>query len=71
MGYDFIISVHDVTNKVLSRDSIFCVNLFMWPKFGNSSTSVREVIVTSILQGLDQKNHFFLTGGLGSSSVIH
>ena len=31
----------------------------MWPKFGNSSISVREVIITSILQGFDHKNHFF------------
>ena len=30
----------------------------MWPKFGNSNISVREVIITSILSGFDQKNHF-------------
>ena len=28
----------------------------MWPKFGNSSISVREVVITSILYGFDQKN---------------
>ena len=48
-GYDVIISVHDVTNKILSRDSNYNVNVVMWPKFGNSSISVREVIITSIL----------------------
>ena len=48
-GYDVIISVHDVTNKVLSRDSNYNVNVAMWSKFGNSSISVREVIITSIL----------------------
>ena len=31
----------------------------MWPKFGNSNSSMREVIITSIWQGFDQKNHFF------------
>ena len=30
----------------------------MWPKFGNSSISTREVIITSILSGFDQKSQF-------------
>ena len=49
IGYDVIISVYDVTNKILSCDSIYIVNVVMWPKFGNSSTSMREFIITSIL----------------------
>ena len=48
-GYDLIISVHEVTNKILSRDLHYNVNVDMWPKFGNSSISVREAIITSIL----------------------
>ena len=48
-GYDVIISVDDVTNKILSRDSNYIVDVSMWPKFGNSSISLREVITTSIL----------------------
>ena len=48
-GYDVIILVDDVTNKFLSRDSNYIVDVFMWPKFGNSSISMREVITTSIL----------------------
>ena len=48
-GYDVITSVYDVTRKILSRDSDYIVDLVMWPKFGNSSISVREVIITSIL----------------------
>ena len=48
-AYDAIIFVHDVTNTILSRDSNYIVNVVMWPKFGNSSISVREVIITSIL----------------------
>ena len=48
-GYDVIIPVDDVTNKILSRDSNYVVVVFMWLKFGNSSISMREVIPTSIL----------------------
>ena len=48
-GYDVIISVHDVNNKILSCDSNYIVDVAMWPKSGNSSVSMREVIVTSIL----------------------
>ena len=47
--YDVIVSVDDVTNKILSRDSHCIVDMFMWPKFGNCSTSMTEVITTSIL----------------------
>ena len=47
--YAVVIVVHDVTNKILSRDSNFIVDMVMWPKFGNSSFSMREVIITSIL----------------------
>ena len=47
--YDVKISVDDVPNKALSRDSNYIVDAFMWPKFGNSSISMREVITTSIL----------------------
>ena len=37
--YDVIISVHDVTVKILSRDSNYIVDVVMWPKFDNSSIS--------------------------------
>ena len=47
--YDFIISVQDITNKILSRDSNYIVDVVMWPKFGNFSISMREVIKTSVL----------------------
>ena len=51
-GYDVIIYVCDVTNKILSRESIYVVNAvtkMQLPKFGNSSISMREVIIMSIL----------------------
>ena len=42
--YDVIIYAHVVTYKILSRDDVV-----IWPKFGNSSISMREVIIISIL----------------------
>ena len=48
-AYDVIISAHDVTKTTLSRNSNYIVNLVMLPKFGNSSISVREAIITSML----------------------
>ena len=63
-GYYVIIPVDDVTYKILSRDSNYVVDMFMWPKFGNSIISMRQVITT-----FDQKNRFFLSyfkcGSLG------
>ena len=56
---DIIISVHGVTNKILSCDSNYIVDVVMWPKFGNSDISIREVIMASISLGFDQKKHFF------------
>ena len=44
-----IISVHDVTEKCLSCDSNYIVDVVMWSKFGNSSISIREVTTISIL----------------------
>ena len=51
--YDVIISSHHSTNKISSRDSNYIADVFMWPKFRNCSISVREVIITSILQEFD------------------
>ena len=48
-GYDIIIPVNDVTNKLLSRDSNYIVDVFMWPKFVNSNIFMKQVITTSIL----------------------
>ena len=48
-GYYAIYSVYDVTNKMLSPDPNYIVDVVMWPKFSNSSICIREVIITSIL----------------------
>ena len=58
-SYDVIILDYDVTNKILSRNSNYIVDVVMWSKFGNSSISVREVIITSILYGWPKKTFFF------------
>ena len=58
-GYKVPISVHDVNNTVLLRDSNYIADLVMWRKFGNSSISMREVIINLVLWGCDQKNHLF------------
>ena len=47
--YDVMVSVHDVDNKILSRNSNYIVDVVIWPKFGNFNITVREVSITSIL----------------------
>ena len=55
-----IITIHNITKKNLItslRLCCRCVNVRL--TFVNSSTSMREVIITSTLEGLGQKNQFF------------
>ena len=47
--YDVIISVDDVTTKILPRDSNYFLGMLIWSKFGNCGISLTEVITTSIL----------------------
>ena len=47
--YDVIISVHGVTERVFSRNPSYVVDMVMWPKFGNSNISMKEVTITLIL----------------------
>ena len=68
--HDIIVFAHDVTNKILLRNSNHIVDAVMWPKFDNSSISMREVIITTILQGFDQKKPILWRGDLDSSSII-
>ena len=42
--YEIIVVGYDMTNKILSHDSDYIVDVAMWPKFGNS-----EVIISSLL----------------------
>ena len=65
-----IISANDFTNKILLRDLNYIVDVVIWPKFGNSSFSMKEAMITLILQGSDKKKTLLLRGGLDSSSII-
>ena len=38
--------IHDFTNKIVSRDLNYIVDVFMWPKFGNSTILTRKVIIS-------------------------
>ena len=69
-GSDVIVSIHDTTNNVLSSRSNYIVDVAMWLNFGSFSTFMREVIITQILCGFDQKNRLFSMGGLGTNSLI-
>ena len=53
-AYDVIIPVNDVTNQILSRDLNYIVDVFIWPKFGNSSISMRV-----FYKDLNRKTAFF------------
>ena len=58
--YDAIISGHDVTEKCLSRDSNYIVDVVMWSKFGHSSISVREVTTISFIRIWQKKGVVFV-----------
>ena len=56
-GYEVIISVNNVTNKILSHDSNYVVDVFMWPTFGNCSVSMRKQ--PQFYKDLSRKTAFF------------
>ena len=41
--YDVIIFIYEVTNKILSRNSNYILDVVMWSKFVKSSSSMTEV----------------------------
>ena len=68
-GYDVIIPVDDVTNKVLSRGSNYIVDVFMWPKFGNFHFYERSYHNLNFVKTWPEKP-LLSSGGLSSSSII-
>ena len=48
-GYYVIISAYEVTNQILLHEWNYIMDVVMRTKFGNSSISMSEVIITSIL----------------------
>ena len=61
IGYDTIAFVHGLTNKILSCDSNYIVDVVMWQGDQSLITSsfMSEVIITWILWGFDKKKQFF------------
>ena len=47
-SYDIIISVYDVTNKILSCDTNSTVGAFTWPMFGTVVFLWEKFFITSI-----------------------
>ena len=69
-GHDIIIFVNGITNKILSRDSNYIVDVVTWPKkFANSSISMREVMKPQVYKDWPPEKLLFLRG-LGWSSII-
>ena len=58
-GYDIIIPDDDVTNKVLSRDSNYIVDVFMWPKFSTLEFLWEKLSQTQFYKDLTRKIAFF------------
>ena len=48
-GDDIIVYVLDVPSRILLRESNYIVDVVMWPKFGNSSGFMIEVMIISVL----------------------
>ena len=63
--YEVINYFHDVTNQILLRGSNYIVDVVMWPKFGNSSLSTKEVTQDLNFITIWRKITLFLRGGQG------
>ena len=68
-GYDVIIHVDDATSKILSHDSSYIVDVFMWPKFSNCIISMRSYHNFNFIRIWPGKA-LFLIGVPDSNSVI-
>ena len=64
--YDVTIYFDDVTNKILSRDSNYFVDVVMWLKSHNHKRSYHNF---NFIRVRPEKT-IFLRGSLGSSSII-
>ena len=67
-AYDVIISAHDVTNIILSRDSNYNVNVVMWPLV--TLAFLWEKLSKPQFIRIWPEKVLFLMGGLGSSWII-
>ena len=60
--YGVIILDCGVTNKILSRDSSYIVDVIMWPKFGKFSISMRGYHNLNFIRIWPEKTGFFFEG---------
>ena len=54
-----MISVHDITNKSLPCDSNYIVDVIMRTKFGDFTTSMKEISQPQFYKGLTRKTNLF------------
>ena len=57
-GHDIIITFHDITKKVLSRNSNYIIAVFMWPKFVNSNISMKSYYNLNFIRIWPEKPFF-------------
>ena len=67
--YDVIITVDDVTNKILLRDWNYIVDMFMWQSLVIAEFLWGKLSQPQFYKDLNTKTTF-LRGGLGSSSIV-
>ena len=53
-----IVSISDMTKKNLSRDWNYIEDVVLWPKFDNSSNSMRKIIIILFYKDLTSKINF-------------
>ena len=58
-GYDVIIPVNDITNQMLSRDSNYILDVFMWPKLVALAFLWEKLSQPQFYKDLTRKNYFF------------
>ena len=57
-GCDVITFDYDVTNKIISRESNYAVDVVVWPMFGNSSNSMKKLSWPQFYKNLSRKTEF-------------
>ena len=58
-GYDVIIPVDEVTNKILPRDSNYIVDVIVWPNFDNSTILSEKLSQPQFYKDSTRKSAFF------------
>ena len=67
--YHVIIYVNDVTSKIVSSDSNYIVDVFIWLKFDNSNFQWEKLSQVNFIR-ICQEKLLFLKGSLDSSLII-